>query len=198
MSSLELLRVPSRRDGIWLGALPLAVALMFGVGLIGPPQAHHDLWHQMEIGTELFQSGRLPVSDSVEYTLTLYPVVPQEWGAGLVGLVLTMVGSGDALMYFYVFLPVAISSLLALRLAIDSVPLLSCPLGALVPVGIGVLSAPPLAAQAYSDFACALLLCLLRRDESGDRPWIALWLVACAAWGNLLGELVVGPRKGGH
>ncbi len=57
---------------------------------IAPGIADPDVWHEMALAREALASGWVPLEDRFGFTPTVYPSVHQEWGAGLVAIILLL------------------------------------------------------------------------------------------------------------
>jgi len=144
-----------------------------------------DLWHQLALAREAWQTGYIPLHDSFAYTPTLPLIVHHEWGAGVVALAVLSAFGGPGLMLLNFALAAG-----ALWLALAVARRRGA--GAWILVVGAVLMAPlmaggyqPVRAQAYGFlFFCGALYCA-ECERAGSRRWIVCWLALFPLWVNL-------------
>lgn len=150
-----------------------------------------DLWHEMSLAREAWQTGHIPIHDSYAYTPTLPYIVHHEWGAGVVALAIWNVLGGAGLMLLN-FALAAGALWLALSVARKrgTGPWILM-LGAVLMAPLMAGGFQPVRAQAYGFlFFCAALYCA-ERERAGDRWWMAFALVIFPLWVNLHASCVL-------
>ncbi len=174
------------RPAAALVAITLALAFIMPVH----PIVHHDLWHEMALVREAFARGEFPSHDSFSYAGTGAPWIYYEWGAGLIGFLVTsyagaagLAGAGYLLTVATAVVCLALLRGVEFPIAAASVLLCISPLSHAL---------PPITAQVYSNLIFGCLMLFLERDRKGSRAWIAAWLPLFVLWVNLHGGLMIG------
>lgn len=150
-----------------------------------------DLWHEMALAREAWQTGHVPLHDSFAYTPTLPRIVQHEWGAGVVAFAIWKTLGRSALMFLNFGLAAAA---LVLCLAVARRRTADAGLvafGALFMAPLIAGGYQPVRAQAYGFLCfCAALYCA-EREREGSRRWIAPWLLLFLLWTNLHASCVL-------
>jgi hypothetical protein len=151
-----------------------------------------DLWHEMALAREAWQTGHIPLHDDFAYTPTLPRIVQHEWGAGVAALAIWNTLGNSALMFWNFGLAAAALVLclaVSRRRTVDSGVVV---LGALFMSPLIAGGYQPVRAQAYGFlFFCAALYCV-EREREGSARWIAPWLVLFLLWTNMHASCVLG------
>jgi hypothetical protein len=150
-----------------------------------------DLWHEMALAREAWQSGHVPTHDSFAYTPTLPLIVHHEWGAGVVALAIWDHAGAWALMPWNFAVAAA-----AVWLAMDTARRRGAVAGAIT---FGAIAMAPLIAGGYQPvraqaygflFFCGAFWCA-ERERAGGRWWVAPWLLLFPLWVNLHASCVL-------
>lgn len=150
-----------------------------------------DLWHEMALAREMWQTGHVPTHDSFAYTPTLPYIVHHEWGAGVLALAIWDHIGRWALMPWNFALAAG-----ALWLAMDVARRRGAAIGT---IAVGAIAMAPLIASGYQPvraqaygflFFCAALW-YAERDRAGGRGWIVPWLALFPLWVNLHASCVL-------
>jgi hypothetical protein len=181
--------VPRAKSIVFYGGLCL-ILFTFMVKASGNI-ADLDLWHEMALAREAWQTGRVPIHDSFAYTPTLPVIVHHEWGAGVAALAFWNAFGGTGLMLLNFALA---AGALCLALAVAR----RRGAGPWVLVFAALLTAPlmaggfqPVRAQAYGFlFFCGALYCA-ERERAGSRWWMAAALALFPVWVNLHASCVL-------
>lgn len=158
--------------------------------LLSHPVVDQDVWHEIALARELFQSGTLPTVDPFSYTPTV-DFIQHEWLAGVFALWAVQYGGGFGLALLKYLLGIALAAFLTLRLRMERgslvvlAPVVFLALNMLQP-GFGAVRA-----QIYSLVAVAALLWFLALDRNGNRRWMGAWLPLFVIWLNVHGGFIL-------
>lgn len=174
--------------GLALGAWALFVAASYMVVDI-------DLFHEMALFRQIWDTGTMPLADDFAYTPTLERVVHHEWGTGAV-LYAVSIGTGwgaggiVALKYLLCF-GIGIASFILAHRHNVSLPLFA--MCAVVALNLGGWMAfTNIRAQLFTLAFMAALFWLIDQDRRGQRWWIAVWIPVCIVWANMHAGVVAG------
>lgn len=154
----------------------------------------HDMLHEMCLGREIVELGRVPWRDSFAYTATVYPLVHHEWGTGLLMyslLVTAGLGATGLMIIKYAM------SFATMGLAVRSTrhqggawPVIV----ALSPIAIAMccFGFQTIRAQCFTLLFSVVLLNLFVLDRKGHVRWTLWWLVLYVVWLNLHAGFLVG------
>ncbi|KAA5541345.1 hypothetical protein FYK55_17370 [Roseiconus nitratireducens] len=151
-----------------------------------------DMWHELTLARETLRRGTVPWENFSAYTTTVYPSVHHEWGAGMIAYPLVQFFGSTGIVILR-FLLCGATAWICWRNARENGATVAI-LSFLAPVAILMADKgfSPVRAQMYTYMMTALLLGWLRRDQRGDRKWIALWLILFLMWVNLHAGFLVG------
>lgn len=149
-----------------------------------------DVWHEMALARELFQSGSLPLRDVFAYTPTV-DFIQHEWGAGVIAYLLTEWFGGNGLLLLKYGLGVLLILFAVLRLRMDAPPLVALAPAVLLSVNMLQPGFGTVRGQLYSLVAVAALLWFLALDRRGNRRWMGPWLAIFVLWLNVHGGFIL-------
>jgi hypothetical protein len=175
---------------VWIAWSCAAAALVFlkaaPLTFVDP-----DLFHQLSLAREIFETGAVPRDDVFSYTPTIHPHVQHEWGAGVLWLgVLRLVGGGGFLFVKYALLA-ALAALTwdaARRRGADVLAFALLAIPGTIAAHYGFTT---IRAQLLTLLALAALLGVLGRDPRRPGPLLA-WLALQVLWVNVHAGFVVG------
>ena len=172
-----------------LAALCLgAIAVYRASGVVVDP----DLWQQLALFREALALGAVPLVDHFAYTPTVVPSVHHEWGAG--GIAYALIGwfGGDAIVALRYALMFGLGALCWKANQARQVSFAEFAPAALLALLLVDGAFSTVRPQMYSLVLLATLFYLLEQDHSGDRRWLAVWLVLYVIWVNLHGGFLIG------
>ena len=152
-----------------------------------------DIFHEMALIREGLVLGHMPTVDHFSYGPTHPYVVQHEWGSGVIAyFVATRLGATGILWLKYLLAALLAWLCIATARSRDPEPLPA--LCWLAPIAIFFAGDgfSPVRGHLYSMVFTACLLYFLERDRSGNRRWIAGWLLLSVLWFNLHGGAFVG------
>ncbi len=154
-----------------------------------------DLFHQMALFREIWNTAAVPTGGTFAYTPTLDPVVHHEWGTGAVHF-FTIVKSGlghTGLMILKYLITFAICFACYFASQKSQGQFLTICL--LAPVAIcvgGYTGFTNVRAQMFTLLFLAIQFWMIGRDQAGCKKWIWVWPIMILLWCNLHGGVVAG------
>jgi hypothetical protein len=188
------LLVGKTRDVGFFAWLAFAASIIFVAYIARMNAITHDVFHEMALAREWFESGSFPLSDRFAYTPTVPLAVHHEWGTGLL---LYWAGPQSPLglqgIMALKFALVAALGLLVFRVARNggAHPLLII---AFLPIALPMLwvGFATLRAQLFTLVAIAAQMLMFHSDWHGKRRWVFLWAIMYLVWLNVHAGFVVG------
>jgi hypothetical protein len=149
-----------------------------------------DLWHEVALAREYFNTGNFPVHDVFAYTPNV-DFIHHEWGAGIIAyLFLELMGDQGIVLLKYVLCGL-LTVFVVLRLRVDAAPLAAVAPVVLLATNMLQPGFGTVRAQIYSLVAVAALQWFLALDLRGNRIWVWAWLAIFVLWLNVHGGFVL-------